>query len=35
MAAFPELVDRGVWRSFGLTRELETLATRLQTALNA
>ena len=35
MAAFPELVDRGVWRSFGLTRELETLATRLQTALKA
>jgi hypothetical protein len=35
LAAFPELVDRGVWRSFGLTRELETLATRLQTALNS
>ena len=35
LAAFPELVERGVWRSFGLTRELETLATRLQTALNS
>jgi len=35
LAAFPELVDRGVWRSFGLSRELETLAARLQTALNS
>ncbi len=33
LSAFPELVERGVWRSFGLTRELETLASRLQTAL--
>jgi hypothetical protein len=35
LLAFPELVERGVWRSFGLTRELETLAARLQTALSA
>jgi hypothetical protein len=35
LAAFPELVDRGVWRSFGLSRELETVAARLQTALNS
>jgi hypothetical protein len=35
LAAFPELVERGVWRSFGLARELETLATRLQTALTS
>jgi hypothetical protein len=33
LSAFPELVERGVWRSFGLTRELEALAARLQTAL--
>jgi hypothetical protein len=31
--AYPELVDKGVWRSFGLARELEALAVRLQTAL--
>jgi hypothetical protein len=35
MAAFPELVERGAWRSFGLGRELEALATRLQTALKS
>ena len=35
LTAFPELVDRGVWRSFGLSRELETVAARLQTALNS
>jgi hypothetical protein len=35
LAAFPELVERGVWRSFGLTRELETVAARLQSALNS
>jgi len=35
LSAFPELVDRGVWRSFGLSRELETLATRLQTVLTS
>jgi hypothetical protein len=35
LTAFPELVERGVWRSFGLSRELETVAARLQTALNS
>jgi hypothetical protein len=34
-AAFPELVQLGGWRSFGLTRELEGLAVRLQTALSS
>jgi hypothetical protein len=34
-AAFPELVELGGWRSFGLTRELEALAARLQTALSS
>jgi hypothetical protein len=33
MAAFPELVEKGSWRAFGLTRELEGLATRLASAL--
>jgi hypothetical protein len=33
--AFPELTDRGGWRSFGLTRELEAVATRLKAALNS
>ena len=33
LTAYPELVDKGVWRSFGLARELEALAARLQTAL--
>jgi hypothetical protein len=33
-AAFPELVERGVWRSFGLTRELDELSGRLQRALS-
>jgi hypothetical protein len=33
-AAFPELTELGGWRSFGLTRELDALATRLQTALS-
>lgn len=35
LSAFPELVERGVWRSFGLTRELEVLASSLQTALKS
>ncbi len=35
LSAFPELADGGAWRSFGLTRELEALTTRLQTALNS
>jgi hypothetical protein len=32
-AAFPELTELGGWRTFGLTRELEALTMRLQTAL--
>jgi hypothetical protein len=35
LEAFPELVERGLWRSFGLTRDLETLAERLTAALHA
>jgi hypothetical protein len=35
LQAFPELADRGMWRSFGLTRELGALADRLGTALRA
>jgi hypothetical protein len=34
-AAFPELAELGGWRTFGLTRELEALAARLQTALSS
>lgn len=34
MAAFPELVQKGTWRSFGLIRELEALANRLSSALS-
>ena len=34
LAAFPELVQKGVWRSFGLGRELDALAARLQSALS-
>jgi hypothetical protein len=33
--AFPELVEKGSWRTFGLVREIETLAGRLQTALSS
>jgi hypothetical protein len=33
LAAFPELVDKGPWRSFGLSRELDALAGRLAAAL--
>ncbi len=33
LSAFPELVQKGVWRSFGLARELDGVAVRLQTAL--
>jgi hypothetical protein len=33
--AFPELVERGLWRSFGLTRELDELAQRLDAALRS
>jgi hypothetical protein len=35
MAAFPELAEKGLWRSFGLIRELEALIARLQTALTS
>jgi len=33
-AAFPELTEKGAWRAFGLTSELEALAVRLDSALN-
>src|SRR5438105_3622833 len=33
--AFPELVERGLWRAFGVCRELETLGRRLDAALHA
>ena len=32
---FPELVEKGAWRSFGLTRELDALAQKLRAALTA
>ena len=35
ISAFPELEQKGMWRSFGLSRELDALAARLATALNA
>jgi hypothetical protein len=35
LAAFPELVERGLWRSFGLTRELDELGQRLEGALRS
>jgi hypothetical protein len=35
LAAFPELVQKGMWRSFGLVRELEALSARLHAALKA
>jgi hypothetical protein len=35
LAAFPELVEKGTWRSFGLGRELEMLAARLDAALKS
>ena len=35
LGAFPELADRGGWRSFGVTRELDSLAGRLHTALHS
>jgi hypothetical protein len=34
MAAFPELTQKGMWRSFGLVRELDALAARLGAALS-
>lgn len=33
--AFPELVERGLWRSFAVTRELDDLAQRLDVALRS
>jgi hypothetical protein len=33
-AAFPELADKGSWRSFGLARDLEGVAARLTAALS-
>jgi len=33
--AFPELVERGLWRGFGLSRELESLGHRLEKALTS
>jgi hypothetical protein len=35
LAAFPELAERGLWRSFGLTRELDEVAQRLERALRS
>jgi hypothetical protein len=35
LGAFPELIQKGVWRSFGLVRELEALTARLGSALKA
>jgi hypothetical protein len=35
MSGFPELKERGLWRTFGLCRELEGVASRLQNALSA
>ncbi len=35
LQAFPELVERGLWRSFGLLRELEQLSQRLEAALRS
>jgi len=33
MTAFPELDEKGAWRAFGVSRELDALAERLATAL--
>jgi hypothetical protein len=33
LAAFPELEEKGAWRAFGLSRELDALAMRLAAAL--
>jgi hypothetical protein len=35
LRAFPELTERGLWRTFGLCRELDALADRLRKALSA
>jgi hypothetical protein len=34
LAAFPELLEKGLWRSFALTRDLQAVAARLQQALH-
>jgi hypothetical protein len=33
LSAFPELIEKGLWRSFGLVREIDALAQRLEAAL--
>jgi hypothetical protein len=35
LEAFPELVERGLWRGYGLSRELDELAQRLDLALRS
>jgi len=35
LKAFPELVERGLWRGFGLNRELDELTQRLEGALRS
>ncbi len=35
LTAFPELLEKGTWRAFGLARELDALAARLDAALTA
>ncbi len=35
LQAFPELVERGVWRGFGLSRELDDVTSKLARALSA
>jgi hypothetical protein len=35
LAAFSELTEKGVWRTFGLTRELDAIALRLESALKS
>lgn len=35
MQAFPELVEKGSWRTFGIVREIEALGGRLQAALKS
>jgi hypothetical protein len=35
LEAFPELVERGLWRSFSLTRDLGELAVKLERAISA
>jgi hypothetical protein len=35
LKGFPELAERGLWRSFAVCRDLDTLAARLQKALSS